>query len=528
VFNAQRGGAIAAFIYNSVAGGDNIQAMGPGAHAGEVTIASWFLRRSDGLNMRDFANAHAGAAEAEFVYAPQPTANVGDIMAGFSSRGPSQDKLIKPDVAAPGVDVLSSGYGDGAFPGPFIGFGSASGTSMATPHVAGSAALLRQLHPSWTPAQIKSALMTTATESVWLDTAKTALAGVLDRGAGRIDLTKAGTPGLTVDRPSLSAGELAAGQSVDFTIRAKDVSGDGGTWNVSAVKTGGGSNFEITPALSSITVASNGATSLAVHIAASAAAAPGSYEGKIVLDNAATGRQLHVPVWLRVLPTNPTADVLLVDDDGSDAGFTDYSTVYTSLFTSLGVSYQYVDPWNDGFPSFFDLFGYKAVVIFTGDNDSFDTSGFFPSDQNALTEWLDSGDAEAEGQLGEEGRPDRSCVIERRRDVHAVQVGLRRRLAVRDDDGCVGRPQVQEVGNLRRARRGDRQPRAQVDPAPVRRDREGLNKAQGPGAGGGPGPPPPAGRGRRPGRGRAADHRNAEHHAHPAESQPADRDRAQR
>ena len=94
-------------------------------------------------------------------------------MASFSSRGPTTDKLLKPDVAAPGVDVLSSGYGIGDFPGPFTGFGAVSGTSMATPHVAGSAALLVQLHPSWTPAQIKSALMTTATENVWTNTAKT-------------------------------------------------------------------------------------------------------------------------------------------------------------------------------------------------------------------------------------------------------------------------------------------------------------------------------------------------------------------
>jgi subtilisin family serine protease len=393
VFNAQRAGAIGAFVYNSTAGGDTLMTMGAGAHASDVTIPSWFLRRTDGLNMVSFAGAHPHAAEAEFDYSPHAAASPGDVMAGFSSRGPSQDKLIKPDVTAPGVDVLSSGYGSGDYPGPFVGFGAVSGTSMATPHVAGSAALLRQLHPSWTPAQIKSALMTTATENVWTDSNQTVRAGVLDRGAGRIDLTKAGTPGITLDLPSLSGGELQAGQSVDLTINAKDVSG-GGTWTVSAVKTGSATktaNFDIVPGVGSITVGANGSASIPVHIAASPTAVPGSYEGKVVLDNSATGRQLHVPVWLRVISNNPVADVLLVDDDGSDSGFTDYSSVYTSLLSSLGISYQYINPWTQGFPSFFDLFGYKAVLIFTGDNDSFGTSGFSTANQNALSEWLDSG-----------------------------------------------------------------------------------------------------------------------------------------
>ena len=212
VFNAQRGGAIAAFVYNSAAGGDTLMTMGAGVHAGDVTIPSWFLRRTDGLNTL-IRERHPGAAQAKFDHSPHAAPNPGDVMAGFSSRGPSQDKLIKPDVAAPGVDVLSSGYGSGDFPGPFVGFGAVSGTSMATPHVAGSAALLKQFHPDWTPAQVKSALMSTATENVWTNTNQTVLAGVLDRGAGRIDLTKAGTPGLTLDLPSLSAGEISPGQA---------------------------------------------------------------------------------------------------------------------------------------------------------------------------------------------------------------------------------------------------------------------------------------------------------------------------
>jgi hypothetical protein len=311
-------------------------------------------------------------------------------MAGFSSRGPTTDKLLKPDVTAPGVSVLSSGYGSGAFPGPFTGFGQVSGTSMATPHVAGSAALLKQLHPDWTPEQIKSALMTTATENVWTNTAKTIFAGVLDRGAGRIDLTKAGSPGLTLDQPSLSAGEITAGSHVDFTIRATDVSG-GGTWSVSAVKTAGGSNFEITPSTGSLAVPSGGAATLGVRIEALAAAAPGDYEGKIVLTKG--GTTLHVPVWLRVLNTTATADVLLVDDDGSSASasFPDYSTVYTNALSALGVSFTYLNAWTQAFPSLTALHGYKVVLVFTGNNNSFNTSGFSTTSLNRISEWLDSG-----------------------------------------------------------------------------------------------------------------------------------------
>jgi minor extracellular serine protease Vpr len=394
VFNAQRAGAIGAFVYNSAAGGDTLMTMGPGAHAADVTIPSWFLKRTDGLNMVGFANAHPGAAQAKFEYSPHAISNPGDVMASFSSRGPSSDKLIKPDVSAPGVDVLSSGYGGGTFPTPFTGFGAVSGTSMATPHVAGSAALLVQLHHDWKPWQVKSALMTTATENVWLDSGQTLRAGVLDRGAGRIDLTKAGNPGLTVDQPSLSGGELTAGHFVDFHILAKDVSRSDSTWAVSAVKSGSaaaGANFDIVPGISTVSLNKNGKAIIPVRVLATVAANPGSYEGEVRLTNSATGVQLHLPVWFRVIPSGPSTDVLLIDDDGSWAGFPDYASTYTAMLDALGVTYQYDDVANDGIPSFYDLFGYKAVLIFTGDNDSFDTSGFFPSDQDTLTEWLDSG-----------------------------------------------------------------------------------------------------------------------------------------
>jgi hypothetical protein len=143
--------------------------------------------------------------------------------------------------------------------------------------------------------------------------------------------------------------------------------------------------------VTTISVPNGGEATIPVQVKANIGATPGSYEGEVRLTNSTSGVQLHLPVWLRVIPTTAQADVLLIDDDGSDSGFPDYSSTYVSMLTSLGLTYAYDDIWNDGLPSFYDLFGYKAVIIFTGNNDSFNTSGFFVSDQDRLAEWLDSG-----------------------------------------------------------------------------------------------------------------------------------------
>jgi subtilisin family serine protease len=84
------------------------------------------------------------------------------VIAGFSSRGPAianGGDVLKPDISAPGVSVLAA-----VAPGPNDGrtFNLLSGTSMSSPHIAGLAALVRQKHPSWSPMQVNSAMMTTA------------------------------------------------------------------------------------------------------------------------------------------------------------------------------------------------------------------------------------------------------------------------------------------------------------------------------------------------------------------------------
>lgn len=82
----------------------------------------------------------------------------------FSSRGPSADGRIKPDVVAPGQQVVAATGGSSADPFALQQYGRLSGTSFATPIVSGTAALLLQLHPDWSPAQVADALRTTAVD----------------------------------------------------------------------------------------------------------------------------------------------------------------------------------------------------------------------------------------------------------------------------------------------------------------------------------------------------------------------------
>ena len=123
----------------------------------------------------------------------------GDIMADFSSRGPNTTfDVLKPDVSAPGLEILAA-VADGTIaPSPDAEFDLYQGTSMSSPHDAGAAALLKALHPDWTPAEIKSALMLTGYDGL-LKEDKTTDADPFDIGAGRIQLELAGLTGLVMD-----------------------------------------------------------------------------------------------------------------------------------------------------------------------------------------------------------------------------------------------------------------------------------------------------------------------------------------
>jgi hypothetical protein len=118
-----------------------------------------------------------GAADAALTVAATDST---DQLADFSTRGPRYaDYGMKPDIAAPGVEILAAKAGGTAADGYYQ---TMSGTSMATPHVAGAAAILVQQHPTWTPAQLKDALMSTSKQLPFT---------AYEVGAGRVDVAAA-------------------------------------------------------------------------------------------------------------------------------------------------------------------------------------------------------------------------------------------------------------------------------------------------------------------------------------------------
>ena len=118
-------------------------------------------------------------------------------VAGFSSRGPAlagNGDILKPDIMAPGVDVIAAVSPAGSNGN---NFDALSGTSMSSPHMAGLGALMKQRYPNWSPAAIKSAFMTTATQSTNLGNPMTG--GPFAYGAGFVVPNRATNPGLVYD-----------------------------------------------------------------------------------------------------------------------------------------------------------------------------------------------------------------------------------------------------------------------------------------------------------------------------------------
>jgi subtilisin family serine protease len=296
-YNVVQGGAAGMILYNATL-------------ADVETDNHWLpaVHLADGTQFTTFMAAHTGVT-ATFT-AGQKASGKGDVMAAFSSRGPG-GLGIKPDITAPGVQILAGNTPtpDAVELGPPGEYYQAiAGTSMSAPHITGSAALLKALHPNWTPGQIKSALMTTAKTGVVKED-ETTPADPFDYGSGREDLTKAGDPGLTFDEtadrmfalgndpvnaihlnlPSVNAPVMPG--KVTTVRTAKNVTGRSQTYSVQVTAP---AKSTITVSPSRFTVQPGKSVELRITISSTAS---GQQFGQIRLDPAAKGLPtLHLPV----------------------------------------------------------------------------------------------------------------------------------------------------------------------------------------------------------------------------------------
>jgi subtilisin family serine protease len=210
-----------------------------------------------------------------------------DVIAGFSSSGPTPISLLmKPDVTAPGVDLLSS------LPHNQWSNHDWSGTSMAAPHVAAAAALLKERHPAWTPAQVKSALESTGAP-VHPAGSATELTP-LREGGGRIDLPPADNPLVFTDPSGLSFGLVTRGTTSARQLALADAGGGPAPWTTSI-------DQQTTPRGVSLSLSAPTAvagTTLGVTLTVAADAAEGDAQGFLLLTRGSDVRR--VPYWLHV------------------------------------------------------------------------------------------------------------------------------------------------------------------------------------------------------------------------------------
>ena len=299
--NAQTAGAIGVLVINSQPG-DPV-AMGQDGTPLQPTIPAVMVSNAKGTAMGATGTVTVDGTILTEFFTDGPSA---DLIAGFSSRGPTVFPTInlKPDVTAPGVNVYSS------IPGGFAFF---QGTSMATPHVAGAAALVKQLHPSWSPEQVKSALISSAKRPSTLVNRS-----VLAIGGGRIDLNAVVSVSATFDPASITFGSVPT--NADFTrtltVTITSVSTSTVTYTLSTAavrlisansKDGITTQITLTLSTTSITLSPGDTTSFTLTLQSVEDTLVHFYQSEIDLTGGAIA--LHIPIFFEVstpgVPSTP-------------------------------------------------------------------------------------------------------------------------------------------------------------------------------------------------------------------------------
>ncbi|KAL6844804.1 hypothetical protein ACP4OV_025463 [Aristida adscensionis] len=227
----RRAGGVGLVLANDEASGDETVAD---AHVLPATHITY----SDGVALLAYLKSNRSASG----YITVPSTALGTkpapFMAAFSSQGPNTitPQILKPDITAPGVSILAAFTGVAGptgltFDGRRVLFNILSGTSMSTPHVAGVAGLLKALHPDWSPAAIKSAIMTTArvrdNTGRAMSNSSFLRATPFGYGAGHVQPNRAADPGLVYDANATDYLAFLCALGYNSSVVATFVSGGG-------------------------------------------------------------------------------------------------------------------------------------------------------------------------------------------------------------------------------------------------------------------------------------------------------------
>lgn len=293
--NAQNAGAIAVVLYNNSAGRFSPTVTGTPA----ITIPVVAVSDTEGV----LIDGRLAAGPVDMTWTDQfgtflnPT---GGLISSFSSYGLSPDLALKPDIGAPGGLIRST------YPLENGGYATISGTSMASPHVAGAAALILQARPNTPPMAVRTLLQNSADPVAWWGNPGLGfLDNVQRQGAGMVDVDDAILATTKIEPSKLSLGESQAGSSTQ-TLTIENSSNTAVTYNLSNVGALATGANTFTPSFfasfatasfssSSVTVPANSSASVTVTITAPATPTKGMYGGYIVFTPQSSGQTYRVP-----------------------------------------------------------------------------------------------------------------------------------------------------------------------------------------------------------------------------------------
>ncbi|MBF8305294.1 MAG: peptidase and subtilisin, kexin, sedolisin [Acidobacteria bacterium] len=292
--NAFAAGAIAAILYNNLPGQPPILMDVESA----TQIPSAMIGNSEGVALKQFLAASGGIVQASLGAERRAIPTRPNEVTDFSSRGPSTDFGIKPDLSATGNSLYSAFQRNDPAGAQFdaSGFGFASGTSFSAPLVAGAAALVKQVFPQFTPAQVKSALVSTAAKVVSDPSGKPP--SILSHGNGVLAAAAALSTPATVSPVSISFGARQPGTLLNSTnnLTVTNVATITDSFRVSVTGLQGTAGVTVTVSPADFVLGGGETRTLAVT-ATSSEPLNGTIEGYLFIQSQTTQRTITVPYW---------------------------------------------------------------------------------------------------------------------------------------------------------------------------------------------------------------------------------------